>query len=192
VAAAVSASLSEKSEAALQEVGDLDRQQITEQRTSIERRIAELRKRIERKRQLVEVAAAAYEDTKKEIEAASQWVKEKADWLDKIREEDLAEDDEDSVDLLRNGYKEAETRKLTVDSLFNKVSVIKADVSDKEFELLSGCVGKLSDSHSALVKKLKDLLAEECQGVEKKKKFQEDFDAAMAWIKVKSNEHISW
>ncbi len=74
---------------------------------------------------------------------------------------------------MRSASKESESRKMTVDSLFNKVSVIKADVSDKEFEHLSNCVDKLSDNHSALVKRLKELLEEECQGIEKKKKFQE-------------------
>ena len=191
VSAETVSGLAEKSEAAIQEVGDLDKQQISEQRTSIERRISELRKRIERKKQLVELAAASFDDTKKEIDEASLWVKEKLDWLQKIKEDDLSEDYEDTVDLLRSASKEAETRKMTVDSLFNKVSVIKADISEKEFELLSNCVGKLSDNHSALVKRLKELLEEECQGIEKKKKFQEEYDAAVAWIKVKTNEHIS-
>ena len=62
----------------------------------------------------------------------------------------------------------------------------------QEYEQLSSCVGKLSDNHLALMKRLKALLEEECQGIEKKKKFQEDYDAAVAWVKVKSNEHISW
>ena len=103
-------SLNEKSEAAMQEVGDLDRQQASEQRTSIERRIGELRKRLERKKQLVELAAASFEDAKKEIDEASNWVKEKVEWLQKLKEEDLSEDYEDTVDLLRNATKEAETR----------------------------------------------------------------------------------
>jgi hypothetical protein len=62
----------------------------------------------------------------------------------------------------------------------------------QEYEQLSSSVGKLSDNHLALMKRLKALLEEECQGIEKKKKFQEDYDAAVAWVKVKSNEHISW
>ena len=94
----------------MQEVGDLDRQQASEQRTSIERRIGELRKRLERKKQLVELAAASFEDAKKEIDEASNWVKEKVEWLQKLKEEDLSEDYEDTVDLLRNATKEAETR----------------------------------------------------------------------------------
>ena len=56
--------LREKSVAASQEVGDLDRQQLEEQTTSLERRIVELKKRIERKKQLVELAAASFEDTR--------------------------------------------------------------------------------------------------------------------------------
>ena len=192
VAAETVAGLKDKADSASIEVGDLDRQQVSEQTTSIERRINELRKRIERKKQLVELAAASFEDTKNEIEEASQWVKEKLDWLQKLKDDDLAEDYDDNVDLLRNAFKEAETRKMTIDSLFNKVSVVKADVSEKEYELLSNCVGKLSDNHLSLMKKLKEFLDEECQGVEKKKKFQEDYDAAVAWIKVKSNEYISW
>ena len=113
-------------------------------------------------------------------------------WLQKLKDDDLNEDYDDNVDLLRNAFKEAETRKMTVGALTNKVNVVKADVSNSEFDQLSNCVAKLSDNHAALLKKLKEFLEEECQGIEKKKKFQEDYDGAVAWIKVKSNEHIGW
>ncbi len=54
------------------------------------------------------------------------------DWLEKLKDDDLGgEDYEDNVDLLRNASREAETRKMTVDALSNKVNVVKADVSDQ-------------------------------------------------------------
>ena len=185
-------SLREKADAASQEVADLDGQQVQEQTTSLERRINELKKKLERKKQLVELAASSFCDVKNEIDEASLWVKEKMDWIQKLKDDDLNEDYDDNVDLLRNAFKEAETRKMTVGALTNKVNVVKADVSNSEYDQLSNCVTKLSDNHAALLKKLKEFLEEECQGIEKKKKFQEDYDGAVAWIKVKSNEHIGW
>ena len=69
---------------------------------------------------------------RKEIEDASRWVREKMDWLEKLKDDDLGgEDYDDNVDLLRNASREAETRKMTVDALSNKVNVVKADVSDQ-------------------------------------------------------------
>ena len=58
----------EKAEAAAREVGEMDRQNVQEQQRSVERRMAELRKRVERRRQLVEAAHAGYAETKREIE----------------------------------------------------------------------------------------------------------------------------
>ena len=41
----------EKAKAAAREVGDMDRQNVQEQQRSVERRIAELKKRVDRRRQ---------------------------------------------------------------------------------------------------------------------------------------------
>ncbi len=40
----------------------------------------------------MELAAASYLETKREIDEASLWVKDKLDWILKLKEEDLAED----------------------------------------------------------------------------------------------------
>lgn len=71
----------EKADAVCPEIGDLDGQQLSEQVSSIERRINDLRKRIDRKRQVIEMAAANFESTKGEIAAAMAWIKIKSEWL---------------------------------------------------------------------------------------------------------------
>jgi len=72
----------EKASEVYPEIGDLDSQQLGEQVSSIERRINDLRKRIDRKRQVVEMAAANFETTKSEINNALAWVKMKSEWLE--------------------------------------------------------------------------------------------------------------
>jgi nesprin-1 len=58
----------------LQAVGEMDKQQVNEQTKSIERRMNDLKKRIDRKNQILDIARSGYVNTKSEIEETETWI----------------------------------------------------------------------------------------------------------------------
>ena len=55
----------------------MDQQQVSEQTKSIGRRTEDLKKRIARKKQIIEMAQTGYKNTKQEIEDTQEWFRAK-------------------------------------------------------------------------------------------------------------------
>ncbi len=181
----LTSSSAEKAEAVAKEVGEMDRQHVQEQAASVERRAADIKRRIERKRQILEMAHAGYADTKGEIESTDRWMKEKTAFLMK---EGPHEDPEKRLREVAALTKEIEAKSMLLESLENKAQTIRSDLGPEEGDQLQAYLKMLSTNHGILTKLAKEVLKREKQTNEDRKRVDDDVGLVATWLKAKSSE----
>ena len=178
----------EKAEAVLKEVGEMDRQHVQEQTSSIERRMADIKRRIDRKKQIVEMAHGGYSDTKKDIDSINKWMMEKINYL---QAKLPTSDPETRLQEVLTLSKETESKTMMLESLDNKVDTIKTDLEPAEHEELQNCLTKLGANQKVLSKLAKEMLKRESSMAEDRKRLDDYFESAHTWLNSKSTELLS-
>merc|ERR1712045_232974 len=163
--------LDSKHQTVLPLVGDMDKQQINEQMKSIERRIADLRKRIERKKQIFEMTRTGYIKTKEEIEETENWIKVKDEELHLMTKNDMSLE---QVSECKNITKEIES--------------ISTDLEQSEYEKLKQSLISVFEEQKKLQKLSKAILKNLEEGSETKKKIDTNFTEVQNWLKSKTTE----
>ena len=177
--------LDSKYQTVLPLVGDMDKQQINEQMKSVERRIADLRKRIERKKQIFEMAQTGYIKTKEEIEETENWIKVKNEELHLMTKNDMSLE---QVSECKNITKEIESKVLLIESLETKIETISTDLEQSEYEKLKQSLISVFEEQKKLQKLSKAILKNLEEGSETKKKIDTNFTEVQNWLKSKTTE----
>ena len=111
----------------------MDQQQVNEQTKSVQRRMVDLKKRIDRKKQIIEMAQTGYNNTKKEIEDTEKWFTIKHDEIKTlISSQDVA----DKLSDCKSNVKEIESKLMVIESLETKIDTISSDLESSEYEEL--------------------------------------------------------
>ena len=161
--------LADKSKDVLAEVGEMDQQQVQEQTRAIERRMGDIKKRMERKKQLVEMAQAGFKTTKHDIEHTEVWMKTK-------------------LEELKTSIKEIDNKSMVIESFETKIETISSDLESSEFNELKSKLEKLSAEHRHLAELAKDNLKQLTDSSDYQKKFETDFGDVENWLRIKSSE----
>ena len=179
-----SVNLAEKAEVVAAEVGELDQQQVVEQTRAVERRMADLRKRIDRKRQLVEMAQVGFRTTVQDIEDTEAWMQG--------RLEELGAGTCDNVDTrlaeLRLALKEIDSKAMVLETFENKIETIASDLETGEYTQLKSRLEKLTQLHRKLADTAKNSLKQLADNSDYQKKFETDIGDVENWLKVKTSE----
>lgn len=176
--------LMEKADHVSGEIGPMDKQHLDEQTGSSQRRMKELKKKIERKKQIIELAHNGYKDTKKEIEKTDQWMKEKIAFLQNPNKGDMGKRLEDVLAL----SKEIDAKHILLDSLDVKVSNVRSDLNSSEVKQLESCLKMLSTNQNILSKLAKEVYKKENSMLESKKRLGSNLDVIKAWLDGKASE----
>merc|ERR1711911_110445 len=129
----IQAELSERQDAIMKIVGEMDRQQIIEQKNSLERRTADIWKRIERKKQIFEMAQSGYLGTLEEIGETREWLKCKQEELNSLSSKQMTSE---LLSEVRITHKEIEGKMLLIESLETKIESMSSDLEISEYETL--------------------------------------------------------
>ena len=129
-----STEIEEKSTFVLEEIGDMDPQQVNEQTKSVQRRMVDLKKRIDRKKQIIEMAQTGYTNTKKEINETETWLKTK---YEEILTLSSSTDMTDRLSECKTRIKEAESKLMVIETLETKIDTISSDLEISEYEELN-------------------------------------------------------
>ncbi len=184
---ALTAAAAEKAEAVSKEVGEMDRQHVGEQAASVERRAADIRRRIGRKRQILEMAHAGHAETKSEIEATDRWMKEKIAFLQEAATT-TTDDPEKRLKEVAALAKETDSKTMLLESLENKAQTIQSDLEPEEREQLQTYLKMLATNQAILSKLAKEVLKRESQAAEERKRVDDDVGSVGTWIKAKASE----
>ena len=175
----------EKSNYVLPEVGDMDKQQITEQTKSVERRMLDIKKRIDRKRQIVEMAQSGYVNAKQELVDTELWIKTKSEEMENFKSKPASPE---SLAECKNIVKEVENKMMLIESLENKIQTISTDIEQSEFEELKQKLGLLFDEQRKLAQSSQVTLKTLAESSDYQKKFEGDFGEVQNWLKIKTTE----
>jgi nesprin-1 len=178
----------ERADAMAREVGDMDRQHLEEQVGSVERRVADLKKRIERKQQILRMAKEGFDETRGEIEATDRWMKEKIHWLQEVLPGRPADKRLEEVAALT---KETDSKTLLLESLENKVQAIGLDLEPAERDELQNYLRMLSANQAILAKLTKEVLKREKQMADDRKRVDEDASTVSTWLKACRGDVLS-
>ena len=176
--------LSEKSKYVLAEVGEMDQQQVLEQTRAVERRMVDFKKRIERKKQLVEMAQIGFKTTEQDIADAEAWMENKLEELNTRSNLSF----EDRLSELKALTKEIDNKSMVIESFETKIDTISSDLESSECSELKRKLEKLSIKHSHLANLAKDNLKQLTDSSDYQKKFKTDFGDVENWLRIKTSE----
>jgi len=185
---ALIASTKERGEALARDVGEMDRQHLQEQVASVERRVADVKKRIDRKQQILKMAKEGFDETRDEIEATDRWMKEKINWLQEVLPTIETDKRVEEVAALT---KETDSKNLLLESLENKVQAIGLDLEPSERQELQNYLRMMAANQAILSKLTKEVLKQEQQMAEHRKRADEDSAVISTWLKAQHAEVLT-
>ena len=177
--------IAEKAKYALQEVGDMDKQQINEQKDAVEKKLIDFKKRIDRKMQIIEMAQAGFTNTKQELENVELWLKTKLDEVNNIYN---ISDSPDRASECKSVMKEVESKKMVIETLETKIDTIASDLETSEFEELKQKLNSLFEEQKKLAELSKSAMIKMTNSADYQKKFDNDFSEVQNWLKIKKTE----
>ena len=179
------AELNERQNSIIMIVGEMDKQQIIEQKNSLERRTADIWKRIERKKQIFEMAQSGYLGTLEEIGETKEWLKCKNEELKAVSTKQMTSE---ILSEVRITHKEIEGKMLLIESLETKIESMSSDLEISEYETLKKNLinvfeeqKKLSEFSQITIKSMKEKS-------ETNKKYTSTSTEISTWLRSKSNE----
>jgi len=177
--------LAEKAALVLPEIGDVDKEQVNEQTKSVERRMADILKRVERKRQAIEMTQAGFKSIRQDLEDFDMWIKEKFKALaSKSEATNVMERQAD----LRLTLKDIEGKSLVLESLDNKISAMDINLEGEESQTLMSKLKFLNKEHDRLTVTAQAQLRSIQENSEIQMKFEHDLGEVQNWLKVKMIE----
>ena len=177
--------LVEKAALVLPEVSDVDQEQVNEQARSVERRISDMLKRLDRKRQAIELAQSGFKSIELDLEDCSAWIKEKFEILNAGTESaDLMERQAD----LRLAMKDIEGKSMFLETLENKINAMHSSLESEESEALQRKLAHLCSEHQRLIAFATAQLKSVQENSEFQRKFEQELSEVQNWLKVKMIE----
>lgn len=170
-------------------VNNLDSQQIEEQSKSIERRYNDLSKRLQRKLQVLEMTKKGIEDTRNEISATRDWIKEKTVGLRKP--EPLGFESrkaDDKINALKDLLKEAGTKLVLKETLLKRISNMTNELEPNEASQIEKSLKELENEQEQLVELVKSEIDRVTAAANTRRNLEQNLEKAKAWLKAKNAE----
>ncbi|XP_008555407.1 muscle-specific protein 300 kDa isoform X6 [Microplitis demolitor] len=170
-------------------VSNLDSQQIEEQIKSVDRRYADVNKKLVRKSQVLDMTAQGIEATRKEIEDNREWIslkKQQARTTESLGFECKPADDR--VLTLKAMLKEAENKQVIVDTLEKRVGNMQNELEASEQQELESKARALRTEQVELCSILREEISGATAAADARHKLETDFERARLWIKAKHND----
>ena len=181
------AELAEKAKFVLQEVGEMDQQQVNEQTHSVERRMNDMKKRIDRKNQILDIARSGYINTKDEIDETATWI---ANFYDEIKKVEKVVKMKDRISESKARVKEVDSKLMSIETLENKIDTISNDLEASEFDELKQKLSKLIDEQKKLSQYAKSEMTSLVESYDFHSKFESDFSEVQNWLKAKTTDFV--
>ncbi|KAL0110413.1 hypothetical protein PUN28_013801 [Cardiocondyla obscurior] len=170
-------------------VSNLDSQQIEEQIKSVERRYADISKKLQRKAQVLEMTAQGIESTKREIEENREWIEQKKQ---QIKMPELlgfeSKQAEERLLALKAMLKEADGKQLIIDTLEKRVGNMQNELETSEQQQLETDTKSLRGEQAELCTILREEISVASAAADARRKLEADIEKARNWMKSKGNE----
>jgi len=170
-------------------ISNLDGQQVEEQMKSLDRRFADLGKRIDRKSQLLDVTNKGVEGAKGEIDQLQNWVKQQIEELQAPKPLGYTpKDAEARQQKIKSLMKDAEAKQSLADVLEKRVANMQQELEPVEYSQLESALRNLNTENRNLSGVLKAELDRALEASKARKSLENDLDKARQWLKTKISE----
>lgn len=170
-------------------ISNLDGQQVEEQMKSLDRRFADLGKRIDRKAQLLDVTNKGVDGAKGEIDQLQQWVKQQIDELQAPAALGFSpKDAEARQQKIKSLMKDAEAKQSLADVLEKRIANMQPELESAEYAQLESALRNLNSENRNLAGVLKAELDRALEASKARKALENDLDKARQWLKAKISE----
>ncbi|XP_018338972.1 PREDICTED: nesprin-1 isoform X6 [Trachymyrmex septentrionalis] len=170
-------------------VSNLDSQQIEEQIKSVERRYADIGKKLQRKAQVLEMTAQGIEATRREIEENREWIRQKKQ---QVKMPELlgfeSKQAEERLLTLKAMLKEADGKQLIIDTLEKRVGNMQNELETSEQQQLEADTKSLRGEQVELCAILREEISIASAAADARRKLETDIKKARNWIKSKGND----
>ncbi|XP_014483634.1 PREDICTED: nesprin-1 isoform X6 [Dinoponera quadriceps] len=170
-------------------VSNLDSQQIEEQIKSVERRYADIGKKLQRKAQVLDMTAQGIEATRREIEENREWIERKKQ---QVKMPELLGYESKQADerllALKAMLKEADGKQLIIDTLEKRVGNMQNELETSEQQQLEADTKALRSEQVELCGLLREEISITSAAAEARRKLEADIERARNWIKAKGND----
>ncbi|KAG7206621.1 hypothetical protein KM043_000301 [Ampulex compressa] len=170
-------------------VSNLDSQQIEEQLRSVERRYADIGKKLQRKAQILDMTAQGIEATRREIEENVEWTRRMRDRVgasEPIGYE--SKQAEERLLALKGMLKEADGKQVVLEALERRVGNMQNELESSEQQELETEVKGLREERAELCGALRDEIASASVAAEARRKLESELARARAWIKSRRDD----
>ncbi|XP_072386756.1 muscle-specific protein 300 kDa isoform X12 [Diabrotica undecimpunctata] len=170
-------------------VNNLDSQQIEEQSKATERRYNDIAKRLQRKLQVLEMTKKGIEDTRNEITAARDWIKDKTVSLRKP--EPLGFESrkaDDRISGLQDLLKEAGNKLVLKETLLKRINNMTNELEPNEASQIEKSLKELESEQGQLVDMIKSEIDRVTAAANTRRNLELDLEKAKAWLKAKNAE----
>ncbi|XP_032294435.1 muscle-specific protein 300 kDa isoform X26 [Drosophila virilis] len=170
-------------------ISNLDGQQVEEQMKSLDRRFADLGKRIDRKAQLLDVTNKGVDGAKAEIDQLQQWVKQQIEELQAPAALGYSpKDAEARQQKIKSLMKDAEAKQSLADVLDKRIANMQPELESAEYAQLESALRNLNSENRNLSGVLKAELDRALEASKARKALENDLDKARQWLKAKISE----
>ncbi|XP_070139488.1 muscle-specific protein 300 kDa isoform X14 [Drosophila kikkawai] len=170
-------------------ISNLDGQQVEEQMKSLDRRFADLGKRIDRKAQLLDVTNKGVDGAKGEIDQLQNWVKQQIEELQAPTPLGYTpKDAEARQQKIKSLMKDAEAKQSLADVLEKRVANMQQELEPAEYAQLESALRNLNTENRNLSGVLKAELDRALEASKARKSLENDLDKARQWLKTKISE----
>ena len=145
----------------------------------------DIKKRIDRKRQIIEMAQTGYVNAKQELDETEHWIKSKSEEMENLKTKPVSPE---SLTDCKNITKEIENKLMLIESLENKIETISTDIEQSEFEELKQKLTLLFEEQRKLAELSKVTLKSLAENSDYQKKFEADFGEVQNWRCVEAKQ----
>ena len=164
-------------------ISNLDAQQVEDHLKSIQRRENDIKKRIERKIQILDLTNKNLGKIQEEIDQTRMYFEDNVEKLHKPFLLGYAPKPiEGHLQFLKNLTKDVENKQLFVESLNKRISNMQSELDNSEQNKLRNSLGDLNNKEKQLVGLVKSEVARTAQGLNIAKNLENNLEKIRSWI----------
>ncbi|KAF2357498.1 Spectrin repeat [Trinorchestia longiramus] len=181
--------LTEKASEIKPKLSSLDNQQVDEQLRSVQKKYSDLKKRVSKKKQVIEMTRKGYEDAKQNINDLSEWFIEKTEFFDGLP---MLGHSSKNVELRIMDFtelqKEIVNKTAVIAQIEKTIDNIKGDVEMSEVQELEQQIQSIRSKQEEINARTDEVKTSLVAGYDERQNFEDNLEQISFWMKGKESE----
>ncbi|KAA0201773.1 hypothetical protein HAZT_HAZT011047 [Hyalella azteca] len=181
--------LTEKANEIKPKLSSLDNQQVDEQLRSVQKKYSDLKKRVGKKKQVIEMTRKGYEEAKQNVNDLAEWFVEKTEYFDGLP---MLGHSSKNVELRINDIndlqKEIANKNAVISQIEKTLENIKGDVEGSEVRELEDRIKEIQSKQEELNARTDEVKSSLVSAYDERQTFEDNLQQINLWMKGKESE----